>query len=473
LRNPGNHGDREATYDYAYALNVHASDFFSWSISHRKQDHSSPGSRNTLTMDTLHQTTVDDRSVARPESPLRIQMLCFDLRGGGTARQAIALSCTLAAHGLDVRMATARFRGLAAQATVAGVSVDRVLWAPDRRGLRRLAKFPYITDLSMYLWRRRRTFDVVHCHMASFELIPSVLIAQRSGLPVVVKIACSGPEGDVQRLRSGEGGVLGPIAALLLGRVSAIAAPSRHIERELGEQGFANRYYIPNGVDVGQFRPGCESERVEARRRLGLPLDRMVVGFLGRLHRQKAVDVLIRAWAASALAAAGAVLCLAGQGREEISLRRIAEAVGPARDSIKFVGLVEPSQFLRALDAYVLPSRFEGMPNALLEAMASGLACVGTRIGGTEDAIEQGISGLLVPPDSVIPLATALDQLLSTEFRARLGQAARRRVEAEFSLDRVASQYQDLYRLVTSSRTRPDWSEHMHIEPPQLPQKTL
>jgi glycosyltransferase involved in cell wall biosynthesis len=404
-----------------------------------------------LAVATAHRTRPRAEDAGSRESPLGIQMLSFDLRGGGTGRATLTLSRALAARGLDVRIATARFRGLAPQAVVDGITVDRLPWVPDRRGLRRLAKFPYLTALSIYLLRHRQAFDILHCHMASFELIPAVLIAQRAGRPVLVKIAGSGPQGDVHRLRAGEGGILGPIAAALLGRVSAIVAPSRRIERELGEQGYANVEYIPNGVDVDQFWPAHEAEREVARRQLGLPLDRLLVGFLGRLHRDKGVDVLIRAWAASTLPTAGAVLCLTGHGPQEVSLRRIAESVGTARNSINFLGEVEPTQFLHALDACVLPSRTEGMSNALLEAMATGLACLGTRVAGTEDAIEHELSGLLAPPEEVAPLAAALDRLLSTNLRTCLGRAARLRVEAEFALPTVASRYEALYRRLVSA----------------------
>jgi glycosyltransferase involved in cell wall biosynthesis len=307
--------------------------------------------------------------------------------------------------------------------------------------------------LSLYLLKRRRAFDVMHCHMAGFELIPAVCIARYTGQPVIVKIAASGAEGDVARLRSGDApwGVLGPVAGGLLGQVNAIVAPSKRIARELTEQGYTNHCHIPNGVDVDRFHPACETDRVALRQRLQLPSDRRLVGFLGRLHRHKGIDVLIRAWAASRLPAAGAVLCLAGEGPEDVSLRRLADATGAVRGSINFVGRVEPSEFLRTLDACVLPSRAEGMSNALLEGMASGLACVGTRVSGTEDALQHGSSGLVTPPDEVGPLTAALNELLNRELRVRLGRAARLRAEAEYSLGSVAHRYEDLYRLLIST----------------------
>jgi len=387
--------------------------------------------------------------------PIRVLMLTFRFHplGDGTEQQALALSRTLSRRGLSVRVATAKFRGLQSSATVDGIRVDRLPYTPDRRRLRRLAKLPYVLALAAYLSRRRNAFDIVHCHMAGFELIPAVLVAQRLGRPVVVKIACAGPEGDVPRLATGEQpwGALGPLALRMLRRVTAIVAPSRQIQRELTAEGFPRRHYIPNGVDVQRFQPATEDQRVRARRRLGAPADGLVIGFLGRLSRQKGIDVLIRAWSGSALRDTGGALYVAGQGPEEAALRAMASESGPAGRSIHFLGTVEPAEFLHALDIYVLASRFEGMPNSLLEAMASGLPCVGTRIAGTEDLLEDGQSGLLVPSEEVGALQVALDQLRSAGLRHRLGSAARRRVEKEFSLEGIARRYHELYQQLVSS----------------------
>src|SRR5262249_3256190 len=144
--------------------------------------------------------------------------------------------------------------------------------------------------------------------------------------------------------------------------------------------------------------------------------------------------------------AAGAVLCLAGEGEERDALERQAARSGALADSVRFLGRVDAVRFLHALDAFVLPSRYEGMPNVLLEAMAAGLACVGTTIGGTEDLSEDGRAGLLVPPNEVGALAAALDQLGDADRREALGRAARARIEAQFAVDIVAERYERLYR---------------------------
>src|SRR5204863_9032231 len=173
---------------------------------------------------------------------------------------------------------------------------------------------------------------------------------------------------------------------------------------ELLQQGFRTVHHIPNGVDADLFHPASGDERARARQSLGLSRDALVFGYLGRLHVEKGVELLLQAWLASRLPAGGATLCLAGDGPQENELRSLVAQRGGG-GSVRFLGRVEPSSYLHALDAFALTSPYDGLPNALLEAMASGLACLGTRTGGIVDLLGSGESGLLVPAGQVQPLA--------------------------------------------------------------------
>jgi glycosyltransferase involved in cell wall biosynthesis len=102
-------------------------------------------------------------------------------------------------------------------------------------------------------------------------------------------------------------------------------------------------------------------------------------------------------------------------------------------------------------DIFVLPSIGEGMPNALLEAMASGLPCVASAVGGCLDAIAHGKTGLLVPPGDVFAFREALEMLIrSPEARERLGAAARRDAVSRFGLERMVDRYEVCYRAVVA-----------------------
>jgi glycosyltransferase involved in cell wall biosynthesis len=372
---------------------------------------------------------------------MRVLMLSgrFYPLGNGTEHQALALSLALAERGLDVSVVTARFRGLTPASTVHGIRVDRLPYAPDRRPLRRLAKYTFMVALTSYLFRRLRAIDILHCHMAEFTIIPAVLASRRFGRPVIVKIA------SPAELALGSAGELGPLVARMLAQAAAVVAPSRQIERQLAEQGYRSGVYIPNGVDIHRFHPPEPAQRLAARARLGISPDTLLVGSMGRLAVEKALDLLVHAWMVSKLPKLGGRLCLAGTGPQEGTLRSLVAAAGDLAQSVQFVGQVDPVEYLHALDVFVLPSRYEGLPNALLEAMACGVACVVSQIGGTQDLIEHGLSGLMVPVAQVSSLAAALEELTSASLREGLGNAAKSRARRTFSLEAVASQYHELY----------------------------
>ncbi len=168
------------------------------------------------------------------------------------------------------------------------------------------------------------------------------------------------------------------------------------------------------------------------------PRDRHTLVAMGRLVPQKGFDLLLRAFAQCAATYSDWTLRLLGEGAEEKNLRALASELGIG-DQVEFAGLVRNAHVvLHRADLFVLSSRFEGMPNALLEAMACGLPVVSFDCpSGPRDVIRHGVDGLLVPPENVEDLATALDQLMSSESeRKRLGSSARAVVE-RFSLERV------------------------------------
>ncbi|MEC9341652.1 MAG: glycosyltransferase family 4 protein [Pseudomonadota bacterium] len=181
-----------------------------------------------------------------------------------------------------------------------------------------------------------------------------------------------------------------------------------------------------------------------------------LVVFLGRLGRRKGVYDLIDAFAALGDVAADWRLILAGDGEVDAVRRRVGEMGLDGRVSVPgWVGPEARSQLLSRAGIYVLPSYDEGLPMGLLEAMAAGIAVVSTPIGGIPDAVRDGAEGVLVTPGDVPALSDALARLMSDEkLRHRLGEAAARRVEADFSLEASAVCLTDLYRhLVVGSPT--------------------
>ena len=172
--------------------------------------------------------------------------------------------------------------------------------------------------------------------------------------------------------------------------------------------------------------------------------------FTGRLHPQKNLDLLIEAWPAVSKAT-GASLLLVGEGVERDRLTAKVAQLG-ASDSVHFLGSVKsPADLLKGADLFALPSLAEGMSNSLLEAMATRLPCMASDIGGNRDLLGVGDAGVLVRNSSPDVWAAEMIALLrDEERRERMGKAARRRIEEEFSLERIVDRYVELYRELLS-----------------------
>ena len=186
------------------------------------------------------------------------------------------------------------------------------------------------------------------------------------------------------------------------------------------------------GVDTERFRPGAP-ERMARRARLGLAPDDVAVGTVGRLAWQKGVDHLFAVVERVRPRAPRARFFILGDGREAAQIR---EAAGALDGAVTLLGHDEDVPgFLAAMDLMVQPSRQEAMAQTTLEAMAAGLPLVSTDTVGADEAIDDGVSGVLVPVGDVAAMKDAIVSLVEDPAaRARLGAAARTRVIADFSL---------------------------------------
>jgi len=205
--------------------------------------------------------------------------------------------------------------------------------------------------------------------------------------------------------------------------------------------------FIPNGVDLQNLKD--LPDKLQARARLALPPDQVLVGTVARLDPVKRLDVLLQAL--RSLSDVGAVVV--GDGPERVILIEVSERL-KLTERIFFVGHQEDVwPWLAALDVFVLCSDWEGMSNALLEAMAARLPVVATAVGGTPDVVVDGVTGLLVPPRDPPALAKAVVRLLrDPDLRHRMGEAGRERVEEHFSLERMVGRTQALYQQLLDAK---------------------
>ncbi|MEA4907918.1 MAG: glycosyltransferase family 4 protein [Chloroflexi bacterium] len=355
---------------------------------------------------------------------------------GGAERQLGEVAPLLQAKGIDVQILTRRRDDLPDYEIIDGIPVHRLPARPPKP----LAAAQFILS-GMNKIRVLRP-DVIH----AFDMLSPTTIAVLSKMafhiPAVTKVLLSGPNhGEMayfnrtalgrQRLK------------VIRSEIDAFVTISAEIDAELHTAGIPKkaRVYIPNGVDTQRFKPlDCAGEKQKLRHELGLPDGRLVL-FVGRLEEQKRVDQLLAIWPTLYATHPDAHLLVIGSGSEEEPLKQLAG------NGIHFLGVKEDvTAYLQAVDVFVLPSAAEGLSNALLEALSSGLAAVATDVGGNSEVVLDGRTGLLVPPDDPEALLAALVRLLEDPQACRqLGARAREHILTNYSLATTVNCLADLY----------------------------
>lgn len=236
------------------------------------------------------------------------------------------------------------------------------------------------------------------------------------------------------------------ILSRFVGRYVAVSEDvSRRLHRDLGWPA-AKIDVIYNGVRLGEFTGTTDPQlRLELCRGRPGPLFLTVA----RLDAQKGHDVLLRA----AALVPGVQFALAGEGPERSSLEEFTAELGLG-DRVRFLGSrTDVPALLATADAFVLSSHVEGSPLAILEAMAAGKPVIATAIGGTDEVVEHGQTGLLVPQGDVEALAAAMRELAEdSALRMRLGAMARVRAEQQFSVERSTAQTTKIYEELLGQR---------------------
>jgi len=299
------------------------------------------------------------------------------------------------------------------------------------------------------------SIDVVHVHGVSQKNVPVALMAKALGKPSVLALHTSGQdEPQVADAR-------GAVSAWAFRSARLVLPVSPNLVRRCEDAGIpaSSIRLTPNGIDLEKFKPAGSDERAALRRTFGWSEHERVVVFVGFFSRDKRPDLLFRAWTRVVERGIPAKLVFIGataspyfEVDEAIAQQIRAEAAAAGRaDAVVFVPPTHAvEQYYRAADVFVLSSIREANPVALLEAMASGLPCIASRIDGATDVmIEDGVNGRLVVCDDEAALASALTDVLSNSARARaLGDRARRTVEARYDINQTAERWLDAYRAV-------------------------
>lgn len=243
--------------------------------------------------------------------------------------------------------------------------------------------------------------------------------------------------------------------------VVAVSAP---IQQELLAAGVpaAKISRIANGIDTAPFQqPLSAAQRATVRASLGIGPERLAVGMVSRLGVEKGHAYALEAIAALSARYPRLLLAIVGTGPLLAELQTTVLRLGLGQQVIFCGQRSDIADVVRAFDLFLLPSLAEGLPMALLEAMAAGLPTVATQVGDVTAAIEHEVSGLLTPPGDAAALAEALERLLaSAQLRQQLGRAGAAVIEQHFSARQMAHQYCRLYdRLQQTPKAMTAWEQ--------------
>jgi glycosyltransferase involved in cell wall biosynthesis len=377
----------------------------------------------------------------------------FDPIIGGAEKQSQLLAKKLVEKEVYVDLVTGWWKfGTSRKEMIDGVRIFRnfCFWGmfgiKNHRVIRMLAGLIYMMSLVTYLFLHGREYDIIHVHQFLYPAFVSLLIGKKVlKKPVLVKSASSGVTSDIERLRQL------PLGSLqlnyLLKELDNLVVVSKATGKDFKDIGYLESRisYIPNGVEVPITGKSTYAQMIR-------------VITVTRLSQEKGVDVLLKAWTEVIREEKKLRLLIVGTGSLESHLMTLSRSLGIS-EFVDFLGKVQhPSNYLKESDLFVLPSRSEGMPNALLEAMSYGIPCIATKVGGngellggedeeiTKGGYVQGTSGLLIHPDDSRGLAEAiLFFARNQKEREEMGTRGRQLIQENYAIDLIVNRYIGLY----------------------------
>lgn len=330
--------------------------------------------------------------------------------------------------------------------------VENVLVCPPEQPLAalplgsRAITLPMAGDLDLALAPRLRRVidavgpDVVHVHSRRGADLFGGLASRASGRPAIVTRRVDATEPVVW-------------ARLKYRPYARIVAISRAVRRELCERiGLASARVplVPSAVDTDRFRPD-PAAAAEIRRRFALPADAFVVGIVAQMIPRKGQSFLLDCLPLLVARRPDLKLLMLGRGPDRPALARRIAARGLAARVVVGGFVTDLERVLPGLDLLAHPATREGLGSVILEAMSAGVAVVAAEAGGIGDLIADGVDGRLLPPQAASAWVETIAELAEDgPARARLGAAARARVERDFTIDAMTDAYLEIYRDVAA-----------------------
>lgn len=385
--------------------------------------------------------------------------------GGGAENQAISLSKWMASKGLKITVFARKIKGEPAVCIMNNIKVIRlwnINWSLIRRGeehflLGLLSNLSYAFSLALWLILYRRNFDIVHYYGSGIPTAftaPIVKLLRKKSIAHITGLA--GVEAG--SISKGKFSWFKRLFIWLINFVDIFRTSGSIVEKGLIEDGIEKKKIvrIPNLVDTNIFHPVNDLVKKDLRRRLNLPLEVQIGSFSGILIKSKGVDFILRVWKTVLESQKDLLLVIIGEGPERKNLEVLTKELGIS-EKVRFTGLVSNvNEYLQASDVFIFPSWHpEGTPNAVLEAMASGIPIMTTKVGNLEDFIEDGVNAIFIDINYSEDCIEKLKRLLSDEtLRKNLSLNAIRTVKGNNNPELVCQKYIDLYKQLLSDNRK-------------------
>ncbi len=302
--------------------------------------------------------------------------------------------------------------------------------------------------LELYRLMKKKQIHVVRTHRYRSNLYGR-LAAFLAGVPVIIASVHDNYRTDKRPMRR----IMNRILSKITDKIVAVSEDVKEDIIRYDRIDPSKIEVIPNGIDVERFNP--EKNTTDIRKEFSLEEDDIVIGFIGRIVPAKGLEYLLDALPYLKGEFKSIKLLIVGEGSLVEELKERAKK-NNIFDNILFTGKRRDiPEILASINIFVMPSIAEGLPNALLEAMAMGKPIVTTEVGGIPEIVKNGFNGLLVPPRDTVSLSKAIKELISNDrLAAKLGQAARDLVHDNLSIKAIAQKWQSLYLSILKEKAR-------------------